>query len=46
MIAAMKPVHIWTRSEVREAVREAVREQIGVKRFSDHDEFVKDLGID
>jgi acyl carrier protein len=46
MIAAMKPVHSWTRSEVREVVREAVREQIGVKRFSDHDEFVKDLGID
>jgi acyl carrier protein len=46
MIAAMKPDHKWTRSKVREVIREVVRDQLGVKRFSDHDEFVRDLGID
>jgi acyl carrier protein len=36
----------WKRSEVREAVRQIIRDQIGVEDFSDHDHFIRDLGID
>ena len=36
----------WTRDEVRELVRQTIIEQIGVKEFSDDDEFVRDLGVD
>lgn len=44
--ASVRKLTTWSRSQVREVVREIVREQIGVRRFSDHDEFVRDLGID
>lgn len=47
MANSMKPGRAWTRSEVREVVRATVRDQVGItKRFSDHDEFVRDLGVD
>jgi acyl carrier protein len=36
----------WSRSEVREVVRQIISEQLGIKRFSDSDEFVQDLGVD
>jgi acyl carrier protein len=36
----------WRRSEVREAVRQIIRDQIGIEDFSDHDHFIRDLGID
>jgi acyl carrier protein len=36
----------WKRSEVREIVRRIIRDQIGVEDFSDHDHFIRDLGID
>lgn len=35
----------WSYERVREEVRKLIREHLGVKNFSDDDEFVKDLGI-
>ena len=36
----------WSESEVRTVVRMIISEQLGIKRFSDDDEFVRDLGVD
>ena len=36
----------WSRGEVREVVRQIISEQLGIKGFSDSDEFVRDLGVD
>lgn len=36
----------WTDQEVRSVVREIISEQLGIKRFNDTDEFVRDLGVD
>ena len=36
----------WSRYEVREVVRLIIRDQLGVKKFSDDDEFVRDFGVD
>ena len=36
----------WAESEVRTVVRMIISEQLGIKRFSDDDEFIRDLGID
>ncbi len=36
----------WSRDEVREVVRQIIRDQLGIKKFSDDDEFVRDLGVD
>ncbi len=36
----------WTHEEVRQIVRQIITEQLGVKKFSDTDEFVRDLGVD
>lgn len=44
--ASFRKLTTWSRPQVREVVRDIVREQVGVRRFSDHDEFVRDLGID
>ena len=35
----------WTRSEVRETVRQIIRDELGIKEFSDDDQFARDLGI-
>ncbi len=37
---------VWLYERVREGVRRIIREQLGVRDFSDDDEFVKDLGLD
>ena len=36
----------WSESEVRTVVRMIISGQLGIKRFSDDDEFVRDLGVD
>ena len=36
----------WSESEVRTVVRMIISEQLGIERFSDDDEFVRDLGVD
>ena len=36
----------WTHDEVRQVIRKIISEQLGVKSFTDTDEFVRDLGID
>lgn len=36
----------WTNEEVRQIIRQIISDQLGVKRFRDSDEFVKDLGVD
>jgi acyl carrier protein len=36
----------WTNEEVRQVVRQIIREQLGIDKFRDSDEFVRDLGID
>ena len=35
----------WTNEEVRQVVRQIIREQLGIKKFADTDEFVRDLGV-
>jgi acyl carrier protein len=35
----------WTHDEVRQIVRQIISEQLGVKKFNDTDEFVRDLGM-
>ena len=35
----------WTDEEVRQVVREIIRDQLGIGRFNDSDEFVRDLGM-
>lgn len=36
----------WTHDEVRQIIRQIISEQLGVKKFNDTDEFVRDLGVD
>jgi len=36
----------WTDQEVRQMIRVIIQEQLGIKKFSDDDEFVRDLGVD
>jgi acyl carrier protein len=36
----------WTHDEVRQIVRRIISDQLGVERFEDTDEFVRDLGLD
>ncbi len=36
----------WSDEEVRSAVRMIISEQLGIEKFSDDDEFVRDLGVD
>lgn len=36
----------WTNEEVRQVIREIIRDQLGIEKFNDSDEFVRDLGID
>ena len=35
----------WTDEEVRQIVREIIRDQLGIDKFRDSDEFVRDLGL-
>jgi acyl carrier protein len=35
----------WTDEEVRQVVREIIRDQLGIDKFRDSDEFVRDLGL-
>ena len=36
----------WTNQEVRDVVRLIICDQLGIKRFNDSDEFVRDLGVE
>lgn len=36
----------WTDDEVRRVIRKTISEQLGVEKFNDTDEFVRDLGVD
>ena len=36
----------WTDEEVRQVVRQIIRVQLGIDKFCDSDEFVRDLGVD
>lgn len=36
----------WTNEEVRQIVRQIISDQLGVEKFKDTDEFVRDLGLD
>ena len=36
----------WTHDEVRQVVRQIIKTQLGISKFSDSDEFVRDLGVD
>lgn len=36
----------WTHEEVRQVVRSIISEQLGIQKFRDTDEFVRDLGVD
>ena len=36
----------WTHEEVRQVVRQIIRDQLGINKFRDTDEFVRDLGVD
>lgn len=36
----------WTDGEVRQVIRQIIRDQLGIDRFRDTDEFVRDLGLD
>jgi len=42
----LKASRNWSLGEVREIVRCLISEQVGIKRFADTDEFVRDLGFD
>lgn len=35
----------WTHEEVRQVVRSIISEQLGIRKFRDTDEFVRDLGV-
>ena len=37
---------IWTDEEVRTVVRNVISEQLGITKFDDNDEFVRDLHVD
>ena len=36
----------WTNEEVRQIVRQIISDHLGVEKFTDTDEFVRDLGLD
>lgn len=40
------PTRKWTDDEVRRVIRKIISEQLGVEKFNDTDEFVRDLGVD
>ena len=42
----MREERSWTSEEVRQIVRQIISEQLGVEKFRDTDEFVRDLGLD
>ena len=42
----MREERSWTNEEVRQIVREIISDQLGVEKFRDTDEFVRDLGLD
>jgi acyl carrier protein len=42
----MRDERSWTNEEVRQIVRKIISEQLGVEKFRDTDEFVRDLGLD
>ena len=35
----------WTDEEVRQIVREIIKDQLGIDKFRDSDDFVRDLGL-
>lgn len=41
----LKEERSWTDEEVRQTVREIIRDQLGIDKFRDFDEFVRDLGL-
>jgi acyl carrier protein len=42
----MRSERSWTHEEVRQIIRQIISEQLGVEKFKDTDEFVRDLGLD
>lgn len=40
------PDETWTRCEIRTVIRAAILEVLGVTKFSDDSDFVRDLGMD
>lgn len=41
----LKEERTWTHDEVRDIIRQIIRKQLGIEKFKDSDEFVRDLGI-
>jgi acyl carrier protein len=41
----LREARSWTDEEVRQIVREIIRDQLGIDKFRDSDEFVRDLGV-
>jgi acyl carrier protein len=41
----LRETRSWTHEEVRQVVRQIIRDQLGIDKFLDSDEFVRDLGI-
>ena len=44
--AEIREERSWTNEEVRQLVRLTICDQLGIKKFKDTDEFVRDLGVD
>lgn len=45
MVHDLNEQRSWTREEVRQVVRDLISQHLGVGKFSDTDEFVRDLGL-
>ncbi len=45
MAIQLREERTWTHEEVRQVIRQIIRDQLGIKKFNDSDEFVRDLGI-
>jgi acyl carrier protein len=43
--AELRDQQIWTDEEARQIIRNIISEQLGIRRFSDTDDFVRDLGV-
>jgi hypothetical protein len=46
MACEMRAARSWTHEEVRQIVRMIISKQLGVEKFHDTDEFVRDLGLE
>lgn len=43
--SSLRESRSWTHEEVRQVVRQIIRDQLGIAKFRDSDEFVRDLGL-